>query len=397
MKYCVIIPDGAADLPVARLDGKTPLEAARIPNLDRAAAGGLLGLVRTVPPRMSPASDVAIMSVMGYDPTEYYTGRGPLEAADLGVELADGEVACRCNLITTDGERLLDFCAGHISTAEADVLVGVLNEELGDSNVRFHTGTGYRHLMVYTPPAPLKAKTMPPHDVMGERLADILPRGKGSELLVDLIGRSAKVLADHEVNTVRRDLGQNPANMIWLWGQGERPALVSFREKYGPRGAAISAVNLVNGLARLVGWQVVHVPGSTGYLDTDYAAKGRYAVDALNSCDLVLVHVEAPDEASHEGDVKAKIRAIEQVDHHVVGPVMAAGSESGDLRMMVLPDHMTSVDKRGHMSGTVPFAIWGAGVGMRSGLSFTEACAAETNVVWKAGHELMGALLQQQP
>jgi len=393
MKYCIIIPDGAADLPVVRLDGRTPLEVARVPNMDRAAQEGLLGQVSNIPARMAPGSDVAIMSVLGYDPVQCYTGRGPLEAADMGVELAAGAWAFRCNLITTDGERLVDFCAGHISTAEADLLVRALNDAFGGPDVRFHTGVGYRHLMVLHTSEPLAVETSPPHDVVGQRLVDVLPRGKGSDLLVELMTRSMEVLAEHEVNKVRLDLRQNPANMIWLWGEGQRPNMARFVEQYGRRGAAISAVNLVRGMARLIGWDVVQVPGITGYTDTDYGAKGRYGIDALRSHDLVLVHVEAPDEASHEGDVKAKIRAIELIDREIVGPFMAAAAELGELRLLVVPDHVTSVENRLHMRGPVPFAIWGTGVAAQSGLHFNEAAAATTEILEKAGHRLMNAFL----
>ncbi len=393
MKYCVVVPDGAADLPVSRLEGKTPLEVARIPNLDRAAREGLLGQARTIPRRMTPGSDIAIMSVMGYDPARYYTGRGPLEAADMGVELAPGDVALRCNLITTDGERLVDFCAGHISTTEADVLIRLLNEKLGNPNLTFHTGTSYRHLLVFRGSGPARARTLPPHDVVGEELADILPKGEGSEVLIGLMNASREVLADHEVNAVRRDLQQNPANMIWLWGQGERPGMTPFAQRYHCTGAAVSAVNLVRGIARLIGWDIVRVPGITGYTDTDYSAKGRYAIDALRSRDLVLVHVEAPDEAAHEGDLKAKIHAIEQVDREIVGPMMAAAPELGGLRLLALPDHVTSVEQRKHLHGFVPFVIWGTGVQSRSGLAFNEAAAAQSNVLERKGHRLMDALI----
>ena len=389
MKYCVVIPDGMADHPVARLENRTPLEVARTPNMNKASRRGRLGLVRTVPPRMTPGSDVAIMSVMGYSPKKYYTGRGPLEAADMGVQLGPDELAFRCNFVTADAEDLIDFTAGHISTAEADVLMQALNEEFGGQGVRFHTGTSYRHLMVYAGDDDMELKTVPPHDVVGEAMAGNFPRGRGAETVIDLMLRSVDVLRDHEVNRVRRDLGQNPADMIWLWSPGGTPEMEPFEERFGCRGAAISAVNLICGIARLIGWDVIDVPGITGYVDTDYAAKGRYAVDALGDYDLVFVHVEAPDEAGHEGDVKAKIRAIEQVDREVVGPIMAAMKDLPDLRLMVLPDHITSVQRGKHMRGAVPFVMCGAGIEDRSGMDYTEAAAAESGVLVERGHELM--------
>ena len=393
MKYCIIIPDGAADFAVPELDERTPLEVARIPNMDRAAKEGLFGRVNTVPRRMEPGSDVATMSLLGYDPKEYYSGRAPLEAADMGVELDEKEWGFRCNLITTDGEILQDFCAGHISTEEADELVRVLNEELGDECIRFHTGTGYRHLMVYEPPSTLDVQTFPPHQVMGEALADILPRGRGSDPLINLMRTWGRVLKDHQIKEVRRDLGHNPATSIWLWGQGRRPKMESFEKKYGHSGAAISAVNLVRGIARLIGWDIVEVPGITGYTDTDYGAKGRYAIDALDRVDLVLVHVEASDEASHDQDPRAKVRAIEQVDQNIVGPLMAAREDFGEFRLLVLPDHVTSVEKGRHMRGPVPVAMWGDGVAASTGMPFDETHAAKTDTMWEEGHELMSSFL----
>jgi len=393
MKYCIVIPDGAADLPVAALGDKTPLEAAHKPNMDRAAREGLLAQVCTVPRRMEPGSDVAMMSIVGYDPAQYYSGRAPLEAADLGVELGEKDWAFRCNLITTDGHALTDYCSGHITTEEAGLLVQSLNEKLGGPNVKFHTGTGYRHLMVYAPAQPLAVETSPPHQVVGEPLASIYPRGKGSEKLVELIQRSAEVLEGHEVNATRRSQGKNPANRIWLWGEGRRPHMEPFAQKYRVKGAVISAVNLVRGIAKLIGWDIVRVPGITGYLDTDYAAKGRYAIEALRTYDLVLVHVEAPDEAAHDGNAKAKVEAIERVDADIVGPLMAAAPEFDALRIMVLPDHLTTVEQGRHTRGLVPLAMWGAGVEARSGMSFTESYAAESEVVWDKGHDLMASFL----
>jgi len=389
MKYCVIIPDGMADLPVARLGDKTPLQVASKPNMDRAAREGMLGQVNTVPHRMAPGSDVAIMSVIGYDPRKLYTGRGPLEAADMGVELGPDDWAFRCNLITTDGTNIVDFSAGHITDKEAAVLIEVLNKELGSDEISFHAGPSYRHLMVYRGKEALDMETTPPHDVQGSPVADNLPRGKGADFIIDLMRRSAAILDGHEVNNVRRDLDQNPANMIWLWGEGKRPNLEPFATRFGVRGAAISAVNLIRGMAKLIGWDVIRVPGATAYLDTDYAAKGRYAVDALKTYDLVLVHIEAPDEAAHIGNVKAKIDAIEKVDLNVVGPIMAAREQWKDLRILIMPDHVTSVEKGLHLRGLVPFAMWGAYVLARSELDFTEACAAQTDIVLEEGFTLM--------
>ncbi|MFO7745282.1 MAG: hypothetical protein R6V36_07850, partial [Psychroflexus sp.] len=280
---------------------------------------------------------------------------------------------------------LEDFSAGHISTEESEGLIESLNNQLGNDRMTFHTGTGYRNLLVYEPDVTLDVETCPPHQVMGENLVDILPTGKGSEDLTDIMRASQDVLENHEINEVRRDLGQNPANMIWLWGQGKRPSMEPFAEKYGVEGGAISAVNLVKGIARLVGWDIIDVPGITGFTDTDYGAKGRYAIDGLNNYDIVLVHVEAPDEASHEQDPRAKVRAIEQIDQNVVGPVMAARESMDGLRVLVMADHITSVESGRHRRGMVPMAMWGDGVQSAAGMRFDEPHSTDTDVVWEKG------------
>jgi len=389
MKYCIIIPDGMADYPVARLGNRTPLEAARTPNMDRAARNGLLGITHTTSKRMAPGSDVAIMNVLGYDPRRYYTGRAPLEAADMGIEMSPDHWAFRCNLVTISDGIMADFCAGHITTKEAELLINALNAQLGSDEVTFHTGTSYRHILLYSGSEQFKLTTAPPHDIIGQPINKYLPHGKGSEFLIQLMERSAPVLAGHDVNAVRVDLGQNPANMIWLWGQGKQAPLEPFQDRFGLPGAAISAVNLVRGMARLIGWEVIQVPGATGYVDTDYAAKGRYAIDALTRFDIVLVHIEAPDEASHEGDLQAKTKAIERIDSSIVGPIMAEAASTASLRILIMPDHMTPVSKRTHVVGPVPFVIWGAGVSARSARPFTEAAAAQTGIEIARGYRLM--------
>jgi 2,3-bisphosphoglycerate-independent phosphoglycerate mutase len=383
------VPDGAADYAVPRLDGKTPLAVANKPNMDRAAREGLLGLTCHVPHRMPAGSSVAIMSLAGYDPVADYTGRAPLEAADLGLEMGPREWAVRCNLMTAAEGKLADSNAGHISTEEARVLIDLLNEELGSDEVSFHVGTGYRHIMLHKGEQSLGCETNPPHDFVGEPIRDLLPRGPGASVLIDLMRASTEVLADHEVNQVRTDLGKNPANMIWLWGQGTVPHLEPFQERYGLQGGCISAVNLVRGIGKLIGWETIEVPGITGYTDTDYAAKGRYALDALNRLDLVFIHVEAPDEASHDRDVQAKIRSIQAIDREIVGPVMAQAEQDGDIRVLICPDHVTSVADGRHESDDVPFALWGTQVAARSGHPFTESAATTSDVRIAKGHHLM--------
>ncbi len=397
MKYCVIVPDGAADYPVGKLEGRTPLEVARIPNLDRAARNGLVGTTCHVPHRMTPGSSVAMLSLLGYSPVDYFTGRGPLEAADLGLEMGPRDWAVRCNLITAAHGVLADFTGGHISTEEARVLIGALNEELGTEQVSFHVGNSYRHILMYSGEQPLDVETTPPHDVVGEQIVEHFPEGTGDQFLIGLMDASRRVLERHEINKVRVDLGKNPANMIWLWSPGKRPVMPSFEERFGLNGGVISAVNLVRGIGALIGWKAIDVPGATGYVDTDYAAKGRYAIDALKRFDIVAVHVEAPDEASHDRDLQAKVRAIEQIDARIVGPIMAYGEEGGDLRLLVCPDHLTSVRDGRHKPDDVPFVLWGQGVRARSGVPFDEAHAAATDVTIDPGHHLMAELIGSQP
>lgn len=393
MKYCVIIPDGMADYKVRKLDDRTPLEAARTPNMDRVSSEGRFGVCQTVPRGMAPGSDVAIMSVLGYDPKKYYTGRAPLEAANMNIELGPTDWAVRCNLVTAAGNVLEDFSAGHITTREAELLIGELNRAFANDHIRFYAGVGYRHIMVLRNHPDLALKTVPPHDIQGKRMARYLPKGQGAEIFLDLMKRSVDVLAGHEVNTVRVDLQQNPATMIWLWGEGRKPSFDRFADRFGVNGAVISAVDLVKGLAKLMGLEPLVVPGATGYLDTDYAAKGRYAIAALENVDFVVVHIEAPDEMGHEGNAANKVRAIERVDAEIVGPLLAESERLGGLRMLLMPDHYTPVAERTHTREAVPFAIWGQGVGEASGLPFTEANALSTGLKIRHGHELMGRFI----
>ncbi|KPK64998.1 MAG: hypothetical protein AMK73_04300 [Planctomycetes bacterium SM23_32] len=393
MKYCVIVPDGAADYSLSELGGRTPLEAADTPHMDRAAAEGLIGLTDHVPPRMTPGSAVAMMSVTGYDPAACFTGRGPLEAADLGIEMGPDQWAVRCNLVTVADGLMADFTADHIPTQEAAALIAALNNDLGSDELAFHAGTSYRHVMTYGGAIALPAQTVPPHDIVGEPFEDHYPEGEGSEVLVYLMERSRGVLAAHPVNAARAARGDGPANMIWLWGQGVKPDLADFHRRFGVKGAVISAVNLVRGIGRLVGWEVVHVPGATGYVDTDYGAKGRYAVEALHRCDLVLVHVEAPDEAGHQRDLRAKIAALERIDADIVGPLMAHRERAGLLRLLIVPDHVTSVEDGKHKRGRVPFVMWGDGIEAASGARYTEAHAGASDVVVERGWELMGKFI----
>jgi len=394
MKFCVIIPDGMADYKLEKLSGRTPLEVARTPNMDNISSNGIMGVASTVPKNFKPGSDVACLSVLGYNPAEYYTGRAPLESASLGIELGENDWAVRCNLITANEGILEDFSAGHVSDEEAKLIMSMLNDKFADKNVKFYAGKSYRNIMVYSGDVTLEADCTPPHDIIGKPITKNLPKGSGSEILFELMRDSFHLLENHEVNKVRLDLGENPANMIWLWGQGKRPSLTPFKELYGISGAVITGVDLLRGLATYIGWNIIEVPGATAYLDTDYDAKAKYAIEALETHDMVLVHIEAPDEAGHEGNTHEKIRAIENIDRKIVGPVLEALEKYDDFRILVLPDHYTSIIKRTHTSDPVPFAIYGTGCDNKSNLEFTESNAGETGLKVKQGYQLMSQFIK---
>ncbi|MEA1945188.1 MAG: cofactor-independent phosphoglycerate mutase [Euryarchaeota archaeon] len=388
MKYLILLGDGMADLPLQELGGKTPLEYANIPNMDYVAKHGRCGLARTVPEGMPAGSEIANMSILGYPPERYYTGRGPLEAASMGVSLLDGEIAFRCNLITIDEGIIADYSAGHISSEEASELISSINESLASDRIRFYAGISYRHLMV-TDGIGASAVCTPPHDVIGEPMEPYMPRGMDSELLCDLIIRSADVLGEHPINEERIRGGKNPATHIWLWGQGKAPDLPSFEDTFGIKGSMISAVDLLKGIAIYADMDVIEVPGATGYLDTNYAGKADYAVRALEDHDFVYVHVEAPDEAGHTGDINAKVTAIENFDELVVGKVL---DNCSDCVIMVLPDHPTPISLRTHTADPVPFAIYGHGAD--SVVSFGERSAAEGSYGLKVGSDLVRMMIR---
>ena len=388
MKYAIIIPDGAADVPLEELDGKTPLAAAVTPNIDQIAANGKCGTVRTIPEGMDAGSDVAMLSVFGYDPKRYYTGRAPLEAAARGLKIAPDEWVLRCNFVTIVDGVMEDYSAGHISTEEAGALIEELDRLLSGSAVHFYSGISYRHLM--TLKGELTVKTTPPHDILGLPVAGHLPTGDGAEMLRTLMSRSEAILANHEINNVRRELHENPATSIWLWGQDKTPQLTSFRERFGLNAAAITAVDLVRGLGKLIGWEIIEVEGATGYLDTNYAGKGAAAIEALDRCDLVCVHVEATDEAGHNADAKGKVEALGQIDRHIVGPVLERLRAEGDeWRILVLPDHPTPCALRTHTGDPVPFAIAGKGVESVVSAKFSEQTGAASDLHIPRGCELM--------
>jgi 2,3-bisphosphoglycerate-independent phosphoglycerate mutase len=356
-KYLILLGDGMGDYPIPRLKNRTVLESAHTPNMDFIAQRGILGQVQTIPASFTPGSDVANLSILGYDPRLYYTGRAPLEAASIGVSLAPCDVAFRCNFVTLFEGKMQDFSAGHISTVEGRSLIQEMDSRLGSAEFQFFCGTSYRHLLVWRGGKEQMLCT-PPHDISGQAIDSHLPRGEGADRLLDLMTRSQDVLRDHPVNQERTAKGLPAANSIWLWGQGSAPQLPSFQEKYQKSGAIISAVDLLKGIGRYLGLEIIEVPGATGYLDTNYAAKADYALDALLEHDFVYVHVEAPDEAGHNGDLKAKIQAIEDFDRLVVGTVLNKISQFSSFQIMILPDHLTPVSVRTHTCEPVPFAIF---------------------------------------
>ncbi|MFA5148328.1 MAG: cofactor-independent phosphoglycerate mutase [Candidatus Omnitrophota bacterium] len=395
MKHIVLVGDGMADYPVRELGNKTPLEAAKIPNMDFLARKGRSGLVRTVPGGFAPASDVANLSIIGYDPEKYYSGRGPLEAANMGIKLGPDDIAFRCNLVTVDNGLMSDYSAGHITTEEASSLIKSLDKTLGSEKIRFYPGVSYRHLMIVRDgslkDALRKTECVPPHDITGMPVNGHLPKGGGREFLVKLMQDSQPLLASHEINHVRIDLKENPANMIWLWGQGVDANMPKFKELYGSEGSVISAVDLIKGIGKTIGLDVINVPGATGYYDTNYQGKAKYALDSLKQKDFVFVHVEAPDEAGHNGDLRAKITAIENFDRFIVGEVLKRFKDNGDFRVMVLPDHFTPVSLRTHTAEPVPFAMYGKGIepGKNAAAVFSESAAKDSGLFFEHGKELM--------
>ncbi len=398
MKYIILVGDGMADYPVVELNNRTPLEAAKTPNMDSIARLGMLGRVRTIPDKMAPASDVANMSILGYDPEKYYTGRGPLEAANLDIELEENDVAFRCNFITTNDDILIDYSAGHITTKEAGILINFLNQKLGTETIKFYRGVGYRNILVVknAPDNLLTVRCFPPHDITGKSISRHLPKGKGAEFLVRLIKESAKILAPYEINQVRIDLGENPADMVWLWGQGRRPSLPTYKEKYNLTGSVISAVDLIKGLGKLIGLEVINVPGATGYYDTDYQGKARAAIRALDEKDFVFLHVEAPDEAGHNGDLREKITAIEKFDNLVVGKILSTLKRKSNFRLLVLPDHPTPLSVRTHTSEPVPFGIFGQDVFGSGSAGYSEKEAQKSKLFFNKGNELIDYFFKLQ-
>jgi 2,3-bisphosphoglycerate-independent phosphoglycerate mutase len=388
-----------ADYPLPELNNQTPLQAAQTRWMDTIARRGTLGMVQTIPQGLSPGSDIANLNILGYDPTRYLTGRAVYEAASSGVKLNDHDVAFRCNLVTlkdTDGSTIMeDYSAGHITTPEASEIISELDQKLGTDEMHFYPGISYRHLMVWQSGS-IAIETTPPHDITGQNISAFLPKGEGSKKLQQLMEDSRAVLADNPTNKERIAASKNPANAIWLWGQGSPINLPSFREKYGLSGSVISAVDLIKGIGISSGLSSISVPGATGYLDTNYLGKAEYALKELETRDFVFLHVEAPDEASHSGDLQSKIQAIEDFDAKVVKTVLEGIERFGEYKIMVLPDHRTPISEKTHTSEPVPFAFFSSinAVEEHATSSFNEVAAEQTGLFVKEGFRLIDLFIK---
>ncbi len=394
MKYVVLIGDGMADRADADLGGSTPLKRANTPNMDKLAGIGLIGSVRTIPHGFHPGSDVANLSILGYDPKYYYTGRAPLEAASIGVKLQENDVAYRCNLVTLRYEDKIimdDYSSGHIATEEAKELINAVKAELENEDISFYPGVSYRHLMVwkngYT-----DIQCTPPHDILGKEISSYLPKGEGDAILNDLMKRSVRILENHSLNKDRIANGKKPANSIWFWGQGKKPSIPTFMDKYNIKGSLVSAVDLAKGLGIYAGFEILYVPGVTGWLDTNYLGKAEYSLDALEKTDFAYIHVEAPDEAGHSGNWKDKIKAIEDFDSLVVGTVMnGLENRFKEYRILLMPDHATPFRLRTHTEEPVPFVIYDSRLKKQNNkISYDESITSRNDIlVFEDGFRLM--------
>lgn len=398
MKYAIIIPDGAADEPLAQLGGKTPFEVAATPNMDAIAKMGRQGVARTVPDGFESGSDVAIMTLLGYDPAKYHTGRAPLEAAAQHIPLTATDWVFRCNLVTVTDGVMKDHSAGGISDADARVLLKLLADDLKLDDFEFYPGVSYRNLLVYRGKDDFNLKTKPPHEIPEEDIAGWVPRGTGHEILNRIMIRSAELFKDHPINRKHREKGLNEATQVWLWGQGHAPAMPKFFDRFGVKtGCMITGVDLLRGLAALLGWDVHEVAGMTSFHDTNYPQQGIDTCAMLDQYDLVLSHIEAPDEASHQADYKTKVASIEAIDRHVIGPVLKKMKTLDDWRILVMPDHPTNIATRKHGYAWPPFCMAGSNVSPLGNITYTEAHAAATGLKIDRGHELMEYFLRGEP
>lgn len=401
MKYLVMLCDGMADEPNEALGNSTPMEKANKPCMDSLAAKAEVGIVKTVAEGLKPGSDVANLSVLGYEPAVYYSGRSPLEAASIGIDLKDTDVTLRCNLVTLsddedyENKTILDYCADDISSEEAKILIEYIQEKLGNDVFRFYPGVSYRHCLVWSNGNPHPGVLTPPHDITGKVITDYIPKGEAVDELYDLMKKSYDLLKDHPVNQVRIARGKRPANSIWLWGEGTKPLLDNFSEKFGIKGSMISAVDLLKGIAICAGMNSVDVDGATGYLDTNFDGKCKAAIEEFkNGADLVYVHVEAPDECGHRGEIENKVKAIEMIDEHILGPVVEFLKGYDDFAVLVCPDHPTPLSIRTHTSTPVPYLIYDSKNEINSGVKvFCEKEARETGNYIEKGFTMMNYFL----
>lgn len=401
MKYLVILCDGMADEPNEALGNSTPMEKANKPCMDSLAAKAEVGIVKTVAEGLKPGSDVANLSVLGYEPAVYYSGRSPLEAASIGIDLKDTDVTLRCNLVTLsddedyENKTILDYCADDISSEEAKILIEYIQEKLGNDVFRFYPGVSYRHCLVWSNGNPHPGVLTPPHDITGKVITDYIPKGEAVDELYDLMKKSYDLLKDHPVNQARIARGKRPANSIWLWGEGTKPLLDNFSEKFGIKGSMISAVDLLKGIAICAGMNSVDVDGATGYLDTNFDGKCKAAIEEFkNGADLVYIHVEAPDECGHRGEIENKVKAIEMIDEHILGPVVEFLKGYDDFAVLVCPDHPTPLSIRTHTSTPVPYLIYDSKNEINSGVKvFCEKEARETGNYIEKGFTMMNYFL----
>jgi 2,3-bisphosphoglycerate-independent phosphoglycerate mutase len=393
MKYAIVLPDGAADDALPELGGRTPLEAAHIPHMDWVATNGRAGRIVTIPEGFTPGTDVGTLSVLGYDPRVYYSGRAPIEAAAKGLSARPDQMIFRCNFVTILDGLMKDNTAGHIPQEETDVLIAGLDAALADEGCEFHAGVTYRNLMLLADAAGMQLRCAPPHDILDQPVAAHPPRGAGAERIARLQERAHAFLAGHEVNRVRREQGRPPVTDIWLWGQGRPVRFEPFAERFGPRGAVITGVDILRGFARLMDMQVIEVPGATGYIDTNFAGKGEAAVRALDGLDMIVVHVEAADESGHMGSPSEKVKALERIDELVVGPLLRKLQEAGEWKMLVAVDHPTPCTTKGHSAVPPLFAFAGSGIAAVEKVPFTEAAADGTGTWIREGHRLMEMFL----
>ena len=403
MKYVVILYDGMADFPVPALGGKTPMMVAKKPNFDYLAKHGEVGIVRTVAKGLKPGSDVANLSVLGYDPKKYYSGRSPLEAASIGINLLDDDIALRCNLVTLSDEedyskkRMVDYCAGDISTEEAEKIIKTVQENFGNDEFTFYSGVSYRHCLVWHKGTTELGNMTPPHDISGEVIGSHLSDHKNASKLIDMMKKSTEILKDHPINKKRIAQGKNPANAIWLWGEGKKTILPKFEDLFGLKGTIISAVDLLKGIGKSAGMYVPEVEGATGYIDTNFKGKAQAAVDALkNGCDFAYIHFEAPDECGHRNEPENKVRSIEIIDEQVLPIVLDGLKEYDDYKIMILPDHPTPITTMTHSAEPVPYMIYHKNNEVDSGVdSINEESAKISGIFIENGPDIMKRFLSK--